>query len=131
MTDMQRLNEMPFARHLGMEFVKVADGESVMRLATQKQHENMNGKVHGGVLPALVDAAGATCILSAVPGGRVITADLRVNFIGGVDSGDTLDVVGRVAHRAGSTGYASVTVKNGAGDLVALGQVTCIVRETR
>lgn len=130
MIALDRLNAMAFARHLGFVFEQAEDGRSAVSLQTGPEHENLQGRVHGGVLPVLVDAAGATAIASQSDA-AVVTADLRVNLIKPVTPGQRVTAVGTVTHAGPSSAFASVVVTAGGDGVVALGQVTCIVKARR
>lgn len=126
--DLARLNGMAFAQHLGMVFVRASEGEAVVTLEVAARHGNLRGQLHGGIMPVVIDAAGSVAIWSTVPEATVLTADLRVNFVAPVEAGDRVEAVGRIAHGGGGTGFASVVVRNGRGEVVALGQVTGIIK---
>ncbi len=121
-------NEMPFARYLGLRFRPAPGGGSDVSLEIRPELLNTQGIGHGGLVPILVDAAGATAVLAQVEGAKVVTADLRAQLIGSAQPGDTLTARGTVMHLGTSTAYASVVVSNQTGAAIGLGQVTCIIR---
>lgn len=131
MRDLARLNAMPFARFIGFTFEDAPEGTSIVLLEVQPHHQNIQGAAHGGLLPIIIDAAGATAVSSKAPDAFVVTADLRTNFIAAVAVGDRLTAVGNVVHLGGSTGYAQVVVTDANGRTLALGQVTCVVKARR
>jgi len=52
-----KANDVPIARLIGFEAEKVADGRAVITLAAGSQHANPMGKLHGGILCDIADAA--------------------------------------------------------------------------
>lgn len=128
MAALTRLNEMQFARYLGFEFLVLDGRESVVELVARDVHENSFGRAHGGVIPAIIDAAGATAVAARAGTGTALTADLRVNYIRAIQTGNRIRAVGRVSCLSGSTGFADVQVTNNDNEIVALGQVTCILK---
>lgn len=88
------------------------------------QHHNRAGTVHGGVLAALIDVAGALCGLYCETPGHVrkaITLSLTSNFTGRTSAGR----IRAVGHkRAGGTSifFSSVEVTNELGQIIALGE---------
>jgi len=127
MIDLARLNAMPVARHLGFVFESAANGSSVVILDARPEHENLGGRVHGGILPVLVDAAGATAIASQTDD-AVLTADLRVSLVKPVAPGQRVTATGTLTHASATTAFASVVVKDGSDAVVALGQLTCVIK---
>lgn len=127
MLDCGRFNQMPFAIHNGFRFESAADGRATVSVAVEQMHTNVAGTAHGGVIATIIDAAGAVAVISLRPV-KVVSADLRVNFIGPVHPGDVVTARSEVTHMGDSTAYAHVAVTNQRGDTVALGQVTVIMR---
>ena len=124
-----RLNEMAFAEHIGFQFRSAPKGTSLVTLKVMPYHLNTQGSGHGGIIPILIDAAGTSSILSILPDVNVISADLRANFIGKLTMSENVEAVGTVSFVGKSTGYSSVVVKNQSGETIALGQVTCVIRQ--
>jgi uncharacterized protein (TIGR00369 family) len=61
------------------------------------------GVLHGGVLMALADSAGAVCaFLNLPPGGRTVTIESKTNFLGAVRQG-TVRARSRPLHRGRTT----------------------------
>jgi uncharacterized protein (TIGR00369 family) len=61
------------------------------------------GVLHGGVLMALADSAGAVCAFLNVPaGGRTVTIESKTNFFGAVKEG-TVRARARPLHRGRTT----------------------------
>lgn len=61
------------------------------------------GVLHGGVLMALADSAGAVCaFLNLPPGGRTVTIESKTNFFGAVKEG-SLRARSRPLHRGRTT----------------------------
>ena len=78
------------------------------------------GVLHGGVLMALADSAGATCAYLNLPEGAVGTTTLesKTNFLGAVRSG-TATAVATPLHVGGSTIVVETVVSDGGGRPVA------------
>ena len=61
------------------------------------------GVLHGGVLMALADSAGAVCaFLNLPPGGRTVTIESKTNFFGAVREGE-VRAKSRPLHRGRTT----------------------------
>lgn len=71
-----------FNNHLGFELLEASDRRVLLRLQLDERHRNSVGGVHGGVLMALADAAGAFGTLYNLPqGARTATTDSQTQFL--------------------------------------------------
>jgi uncharacterized protein (TIGR00369 family) len=79
--------QMPFGATLG---IRTSGGpeEVEATLAWAPELCTAGGVLHGGVLMALADSAGAVCaFLNLPPGGRTVTIESKTNFFGAVREG--------------------------------------------
>jgi len=99
----QMVNEqMPLGATLG---IKTSGGpdEVEAALAWKPALCTAGGVLHGGVLMALADSAGAVCaFLNLPPGGRTVTIESKTNFFGTVREGE-LRARARPLHRGRTT----------------------------
>jgi uncharacterized protein (TIGR00369 family) len=73
---------------LGFEVESVHDGRAIFRLTVQPRHKQLHGVVHGGILAALADTAGAIAAYTAVlPGVELATLELKINYLEPVPGG--------------------------------------------
>lgn len=126
--DIDQLNRMPFAELTGFAWTRAADGEAAVVMDVRPAHSNSSGRLHGGMLAALADAVGTTAVATAT-GRSVVTADLRVSYLKPAEAGQRITASAKMTHIAGSTGFASITLTDEAGDVLCLGQITCIIRK--
>lgn len=73
-----------FGTLMGFEYRKVGDNAAIIALKVDRQHCNLHGSVHGGVILALADAAGYWAGAqngAPIPGSS--TASLNCNFLRG------------------------------------------------
>lgn len=117
---------MPFARHLGMEFVEAGEGYAKLRLRFQKENTTAADALHGGAIAALIDTTGAmaawTTAEIATPRYFGSTVGVNVNYLSGV-IGDDCYAEGRILKRGKEIIYSDVRVTNEAGKLLAQGTV--------
>ena len=66
------LRENPATSLLGFEAVSVTHGRAVLKMEVQAKHRQLHGVVHGGVLAALADTAGAIAVYTTVPRGTAL-----------------------------------------------------------
>jgi 1,4-dihydroxy-2-naphthoyl-CoA hydrolase len=81
--------QMPLAEFLGFEVVEAGPERVEMELAWREELCTAGGILHGGVLMALADAAGALCAFLGLPEGVTGTATIesKTNFFAPVREG--------------------------------------------
>jgi uncharacterized protein (TIGR00369 family) len=118
------LRRSPYARLLGLEMIRAAPDEVVIRMPFRPDlladDEEAARYVHGGALASLIDIAGTFAIIAAV-GHDVVTVDLRVDYLRPVRSGD-LAGTARPVRIGRSLAVADVEVAGADGTLVAVGR---------
>jgi len=117
----RELYDIPYHRSQGIEVASVDRETARLRLPFDESLVGNPevGAVHGGVISALVDVAGAAPLV-AVEGGYTPTVDLRVDYLTHAGAADLL-AESRVRRRGDSIGAADVTVHSG-DDRVAVGR---------
>ena len=83
----------PHVREIGLEFLEIADGQSLARVPYQPQlvGDPRRGVLHGGVVTSLLDSVGGAAVLSRrmVPS-PLATLDLRIDYLRGSTPGHAL-----------------------------------------
>jgi acyl-CoA thioesterase len=75
--------------HFGFKLVKAERGRAVFRMPVLEVHKQIHRVVHGGVLAMLADTAGGfAAFLASPPGSRVVTIEMKINFLEGVADGE-------------------------------------------
>jgi 1,4-dihydroxy-2-naphthoyl-CoA hydrolase len=100
-----RNHPLPFADHLGIEFVSAELDRIVARMRVAPEHCTLGGRVHGGVLMALADTiggVGAFINLDEKSAGTT-TIESKTNFLGGAPAGAVLVATGAPIHRGRRT----------------------------
>lgn len=88
--------------HLGTELTEVAPGRCVVALPFRPELTQQDGFFHGGIVATIADsAAGFAALTLMPPGARVLSVELKVNFLAPA-RGERLLATGRV-ERAGRT----------------------------
>ncbi|MBE6079486.1 MAG: PaaI family thioesterase [Veillonella sp.] len=89
------------------------------------RHGNFIGNVHGGVYMSLADTVmGVSCFTL---GKRVVTLEMKGNFIKAVKAGEKLRAVGNVEHNGNRTMVTTGRLYNTVGDLVYMSTGTFYV----
>jgi uncharacterized protein (TIGR00369 family) len=113
----------PPTRYLmGLRLVEAEKGMASFALPASEWLCPPTGKVEGGVIAMLADAALASAIVTIAPAATAMaTIDLKVNFLRpGIADGRELLARGRVAHAGRTIAVAHSEVVNADGKLVAL-----------
>jgi len=73
---------------LGFELEAVSQERASLRLDVEPRHKQLNNAVHGGILAALADTAGAVAAYTTVPAGVALaTIELKINYLEAVARG--------------------------------------------
>lgn len=99
---------MPLCAHLGVRAERVEPTEVVLTLDWQPQWCTIGDALHGGILMALADSAGAVCAHLNLPAGATATTTLesKTNFFRPVRDG-TIIATSRPLH----TGRTTIVVE--------------------
>ncbi|GAB5559070.1 MAG: PaaI family thioesterase [Synoicihabitans sp.] len=122
-----RFSEAPISRLIGFEVAAETEDEiTVVALDAGEKHANPMGRVHGGVISALADAAMGTAY------GRVLldeedfsTIELKVNFMRPVKIGRIV-AKARMVQRGLRIGFLDCEIHDRRGKLVATATSTCM-----
>jgi uncharacterized protein (TIGR00369 family) len=121
--------EVTFSKHIWAKVKEVEPGRSVINIDVQDIHLNGAGTLHGGVYASLIDNAMGLSVLALV-GVRTATIEINVHFRGAVSAG-RITCESEVLHRTRRTATAEARVRDGEGNLVALGTGTFRVFESK
>ena len=95
----------------GIETVRVAQGELVMRMVIQPQFLAPNGFLHAATVIAIADSCCGYACIAHLPEGALnfTTIELKTNFLGTARTG-TLESIARAVHLGRSTHVWDATV---------------------
>ena len=118
----------PFHRWLDCEVLRMDPEEVALRLAFRAEFAGGpdDPYFHGGVISALIDAAGTFAVIAALDC-DCVTLDYRVDFLRSSANAEALTARARAAKTGRTIGVADVEVFDDGGTLVALGRVTLFV----
>jgi uncharacterized protein (TIGR00369 family) len=118
------LRENPATSLLGFEAVSVTYGRAVLKMEVQAKHRQLHGVVHGGILAALADTAGAIAVYTTVPRGTALaTVELKINYLEAVPEG-RVKAVGRVLRTGRNFAVAECELVDSRGKLAAKALLT-------
>lgn len=111
---------VPLARHLGIEVVEWAPERVVARLDWAAEYCTAGGMLHGGIIMALADTAGATCAYSNLPeqAAGTTTIESKTNFLRGVADGH-VEATSKPLHRGRTLIVVETDITDSTGRRVA------------
>ena len=120
----ERLRHSNPINHFGFKLVKAEWGRAVFRMPVLELHKQIHRVVHGGVLAMLADTAGGfAAFLASPPGSKVVTIELKINFLEGVADGE-IQADARVLRQGKTTSVVDCDVTDEDGRLVSKALMT-------
>jgi uncharacterized protein (TIGR00369 family) len=120
----------PISKLVGFEVLaesEGAPGETIVVIDCDRRHHNPMGRVHGGLIAALADAAmGIAFGRTLTTGQGFSTIEMKVNFLRPVTRG-RLEARARIVERGLRIGFVECRVVGPRGKTVATGTSTCTV----
>ena len=118
------LNNLPFAKLLGMELMDIRPNEAVVKIEMRDDLRQPSGVLHGGVTATIIDTAMAFAVRSHLEDHEfTATIDLTVHYLRPHTAGKIICTAKCV--RAGKKIFTvSADVENGEGKLIATGLST-------
>lgn len=113
-------SSMPLCATLEIEADEVSPSRCVLTLAWRAELCTIGGALHGGVLMALADSAGAACAFANLPAGATgtTTIESKTNFLGAARSG-VVTATSTPLHVGGTTIVIETELRTDDGKLVA------------
>jgi len=105
-----------FAKHAGIELVKVGDGTALAKMKIEEHHLNSARVAHGGAIFTLADYAFAAAANSS--GKIALSINANINFLRAAPGG-TLYAEAREVSLHPKLGTYSITISDEQGELVA------------
>jgi 1,4-dihydroxy-2-naphthoyl-CoA hydrolase len=116
-----RSHPLPFADHLGIEFVSAERDRIVARMRVAPEHCTLGGRAHGGVLMALGDTIGGVgAFINLEETSGTTTIESKTNFLGGAPAGAILVASGAPVHRGRRTQVWQTRIETEDGKPVAI-----------
>ena len=77
-----RMKLSKFSVLVGFEVEHLYEGGAILRMNVQDHHRQIHSVVHGGVIAALADTAGAIAAYTVSPPGlELVTIELKINYL--------------------------------------------------
>ncbi len=120
----RRLRASNTSRLFGFELEAIEPGRAVVTMRVRERHRQVHGVVHGGIVAALADTAGALAIYMALPrGAHMATVELKINYLEPVAQGK-VSAEGRMLRLGKNFAVSECEVRDDAGRLTAKALLT-------
>jgi uncharacterized protein (TIGR00369 family) len=120
----ERLRHSNPVNHFEFDLMKAERGRVVFSMPVLEKHKQIHRVVHGGVLAMLADTAGGFAAFLAAPeGSRVVTIEMKINFLEAVEKGE-IRADARVLRQGKTTSVVDCEVKDQDGRLVSKALMT-------
>lgn len=124
MVQIKDLAQAPFWRLLGIELIENQDGEIMLKVPVEGKLLQFYGKVHGGVIATLVDAAAAVAINRELgPDRGAHTVEMKINYLRPVENG-ILYARGEVIHMGRTLAVGKADIRDDRDRQIAYGTGT-------
>jgi 1,4-dihydroxy-2-naphthoyl-CoA hydrolase len=111
----------PFTKLIGLTFTHRAADRVDAELVVQDDVCNGRGVLHGGVMMAIGDAAGAQLTLANLAAGsHTATIESKTNFFAAVPKGETVHATATPLHRGRTTMVLETRITQNDGKLAAI-----------
>jgi uncharacterized protein (TIGR00369 family) len=121
------VNQCPYFSLLSMEIKDLQWGTSLLEVQLEKKHLQPFGKVHGGVMASVVDAAAFWAVFPQVENGKgLTTVEMKLNYLAPAQEGKLI-AQGRCIRLGKTLALGEAQVKDTEGVLVAHGTATMMV----
>jgi uncharacterized protein (TIGR00369 family) len=122
-----RFAAAPIAQLVGFQIEPGEPGVCVVKLHADERLHNPMGRVHGGVIAALADAAMGTAFgRTLLDGQDFATIDMQVQFVRPVTEGQ-LTATARVTDRGLRIGFVECTILNTRRRVIAHARCSCTI----
>ena len=122
-----RLEDDPWAKTLGIQYLDLRRGYSRLALSLQPGMLNFQGYPHGGVIFSLADTAfGAACNSHGEP---AVALTVTIEYVAAVQPGTRLYAEARERKQGRRAGFYEITVTTEDGTMVALAH--CVSHRVR
>jgi 1,4-dihydroxy-2-naphthoyl-CoA hydrolase len=120
---------MPLCATLGVRALSLDPGRTTLALDWSEELCTTGGLLHGGVLMALADSAGAACADANLPEGAVGTSTIesKTNFLGAVTEG-TVEATASPLHVGSTTIVVETEVRAGRRLVAKVTQTQAVLR---
>ena len=122
------INSSPFFSFMNIKLNEFRYGESFLELEIKENHKQLHCVAHGGVLAALIDAAGTLAAVTQIEGNNsATTIEMKINYLSSVNKGK-MKAHGHCIKLGKTIGVSEATIRDNEKKIIAHGIVTVMLR---
>lgn len=114
----KRFNDCSVGRLLGIDVYEVQEGMARGRMVVSKDHINVFGGIHGGILFTFADHVGGACGNSMDY--KALLVESTARFKKSAGEGETIYAEARIVHSSKKADKIDITVTNERGEVLAI-----------
>lgn len=111
-------NQCNVGKLLGIEVYELKEGNAKGKLRISKEHINVFGTVHGGILFTFADHIGGAC--GNTLGKKSVLVESSIQFMKGIEEGETLFAEAKLRYRGKKIGRIETEIVRENKEIVAL-----------
>lgn len=111
-------NNCNVSKLLGIEILEAKEGIARGKLTLKKEHINVFGTAHGGIIFTLADHVGGVCGNSI--GKKSVLVESSIQYFKGAVEGDTIFAEAHLVQKGRKIGRIDIRITNDAKELIAL-----------
>jgi acyl-CoA thioesterase len=119
-------NNCNVGRLLGIEVYDLKEGYAKGKLTIVREHINVLGTVHGGILFAFADHVGGAC--GNTLGKKSVLVESSIQFMKGITEGETLFAEAKVTYKGQKIGRIDTEIRTDSSEIVALMHMVFYIR---
>ncbi len=111
-------NQCNVGRFIGIDIYELSEGYAKGKLKIKKEHVNIFGNAHGGILFAFADHIGGAC--GNTLGRKAVLVESSIQYMKGVMENETVFAEAVLAHKGARIGRIEVKIYKENRDLIAI-----------
>ena len=111
-------NQCNVGKLIGIDVYEVREGFAMGKLKIRKEHINIFGNAHGGILFTFADHVGGAC--GNTLGKKAVLVESSIQYMKGVKKGETVFAEAVLTHKGGRIGRIDVKIYKENVDTIAI-----------
>jgi len=111
-------NHCVVGRQVGIEIIEIGEGYAKGKLELKKEHLNVFGSIHGGILFTFADHVGGAC--GNTFGKRSVLVESAIQYLKALPGEGIIFAEARLIHKGRRIGRIDIKVQKENGELVAI-----------
>ena len=122
-------NKCNVGKLLGIDIYEIGEGLAKGKIKIKKEHINIFGSAHGGILFTFADHVGGAC--GNTLGKKAVLVESSIQYMRGVPEGDTIFAEATLTHRGRKIGRIDVKVCRENGEIIAIANQVFFIKDDK